>query len=255
VADRIFDPAPVVVGHRGFGRGLSSGHAENTIGSYLAAIDAGVTWIEVDVTRSRDDDLVVIHNPATSDGIFVTDQTAAELAGKGVPRFVDVLAAIPPSVGVNIDVKTSLEDARAPAPSSTFGLLAPVLRAHRERRPLLASSFDAGALVYLRTETPGVPLGLIGWVRFPLRMAVSAAAHLGFDAVCAHWESFGPNTIESGPVHRSPEYSIGVAHDAGLEVLGWCPDAQATTALVEAGIDAVCVNDVPGVLAALRGAR
>jgi glycerophosphoryl diester phosphodiesterase len=254
MARPVFEPKPAVVGHRGFGRGVVGGHPENTLASYLAAVDAGLTWVEVDVTRSQDDELVVIHNPATPDGVFVTDQTAAELAAKGVPTFAAVLEALPAHVGVNVDVKTTLEDARAPAARTTFGLLSPVLAPENDRRPLLVSSFDPAALLYLREQVPAVPLGLISWVRFPLRIAISTAAHLGFEAVCAHWESFGPNATEPGPVHRPPAYSIAVAHEAGLEVLGWCPDPRATTALVDAGIDAICVNDVAGVLAALRGA-
>ena len=248
----IFSPKPVVIGHRGFGRGVVDGHAENTLASYQAAVDAGLSWVEVDVARSRDDRLVVIHNPSTPDGVFVADQTTDELATKGVPRIEDVFDALPPGVAVDIDVKSALEDAPLAADRTVFGLLAPVLRTEQERRGLLVSSFDAGALVYLREQVPGIALGLIGWVAFPLRIAVSAAAHLGLDVVCAHIQSFGPNIVEPGPVHRDPAYSIDIAHQAGLEVLAWCPGADEAAALVAAGIDALCVNDVPAVLTSLQ---
>jgi glycerophosphoryl diester phosphodiesterase len=45
------------------------------------------------------------------------------------------------------------------------------------------------------------------------------------------------------------------AHDAGLEVLTWSPSPAEAVRLVRAGADAVCVNDIPGVQAALASAR
>ncbi len=246
----IFSPKPVVIGHRGFGRGTVEGHAENTVASYVAAVGAGLKWVEVDVARTSDDDLVTIHNPATPDGVFVVDQTADDIAQKGVPRLSEVFDALPPGIGVNIDVKSTLEDAVVADDRTTYGLVAPVLRAELERRPIFVSSFDAAALLYLQ-RAASVPVGLIAWVRYPLRMAVSTAAQLDLDAVCLHWESFGPNEIEPGPVHPPPERSISVAHEAGLEVMCWCPAAEEAVRLVDAGVDAIVVNDVPGVLAAL----
>jgi glycerophosphoryl diester phosphodiesterase len=43
-----------------------------------------------------------------------------------------------------------------------------------------------------------------------------------------------------------------VAHEAGLEVLAWCPAAHEVADLVAAGVDAVCVNDVPRLLPIVR---
>jgi glycerophosphoryl diester phosphodiesterase len=211
--------------------------------------------VELDVTRSADDKLFVNHNPSTPEGDFINELRADVLRKQGFPRVEDIFDALPPHVSVNVDVKSALEDATTRARRTTFGLLAPVLRREQQRRQLFVSSFDVGALMHLKKHVPGLPLGLIGWIRFPLRMAVSAAAHLGLDVVCLHSESFGPNDFERARVHRSPQYSIQQAHDAGLEVLGWCPDASETRQLVKAGIDAVCVNDVAGVLAAVRGVK
>lgn len=248
----IFSPKPVVIGHRGLGNGTIDGQRENTIDSYLTAVARGAPWVEVDVHRSADGQLVVHHNPTTPDGAFIVDQTAAELQSKGVARFADVLDAIPPRVGLNVDVKTELEDATCPPRRRTGALLRPVLAAEQDRRPMLVSSFDPAVLLALREELPGLPLGLITWVHFPLRHAVPAAAHLRMQAVCLHTGSFGPNPIEQAPVHRPLDYCVRVAHEAGLEVLAWCPDAAAGPEFATAGVDALCVNDVSGTLAALR---
>jgi glycerophosphoryl diester phosphodiesterase len=50
----IFDAKPTIVGHRGFGSGQRAGHCENTVGSFIAAVASGLTWVELDVRRSRD---------------------------------------------------------------------------------------------------------------------------------------------------------------------------------------------------------
>lgn len=250
----IFSPKPAIIGHRGSGDATVEGQHENTVGSCLAAVSDGASWIEVDVRRSADDQLVVHHNPTTADGVFVVDQTAAEVEGKGVGRFTDVLAALPADVGVNVDAKSELEDATCAAERTTGSLLAPVLAAECGRRPLLVSSFDPALLLWLREQVPGLQLGLITWVHFPLRHAVPTAAHLDFDAICLHTGSFGENPIEKGPVHRPLEYSVQIAHEAGLEVLAWCPDPEVAIRFGAAHVDAVCVNDVPAVVAAL-GAR
>ena len=49
------------------------------------------------------------------------------------------------------------------------------------------------------------------------------------------------------------EQAIDAAHQAGLEVLVWSPGPADAVRLASAGADALCVNDVPGVLAALAG--
>lgn len=247
----IFAPPPAVVAHRGFGHGVTDGYAENTLDSYRAAVEHGAQWVEVDVRRSRDDRLVAHHNPTTDDGAFIIERSAKELTATGMATLDEVLDAMPPEVGINVDVKTELEDAVTRPDGRTGALLAEVLRRERRRRRLFVSSFDPSVLLYLRDEVGELSLGLITWVDFPLRHAVPAAAHLGMQAVCLHVGSFGPNRIESGPVHRPVEYAVEVAHRAGLEMAAWCPDADTAVAFVRAGVDAVVVNDIPGVIAAL----
>jgi len=250
--DPVFTTRPSVIGHRGLGKGVVSGHRENTIASLLGAAEVGVDWVELDVARSADDALVVHHNPATVDGRFVVEQTAGQLRSVGIPTLEEVLEALPTSVRVVVDVKTILEDAPAPMSAGTAARLAPVLARESTRRPVLVTSFDAAVLLWLRGEVPGLRCGLISWLDFPLRMALPAAAHLGMSVACVHHRSFGANEIEPGPVHRDPAYSIGIAHEAGLEVVAWCPSELVAPSLVAAGVDAVCVNDVPRMLPLVR---
>ena len=46
---------------------------------------------------------------------------------------------------------------------------------------------------------------------------------------------------------------MGLAHEAGLEVVAWCPLPDVARELFAAGVDAVVVDDVPRALTALQG--
>lgn len=251
----VFAAPPEVIGHRGLGKGVVDGLAENTIASINAAVAAGVDWVEIDATRTSDDQLVVHHNPATDAGAFLVEQLAGDLGTGDVPLLADALDAVPLGTGVSLDLKPVLEDALRTAEGSTAALLLPVLRREVERRRLLVTSFDAAALVWLGEQVPGLRLGLLTWLDFPLRIAVPMAARFGVSVVGLHYRSFAANHVEPGPVHRSAARNVEVAHEAGLEVLAWCPGEDEVTALVEAGVDAVSVNDVPRMLPVVRGLR
>jgi len=237
------------------GKGVADGHAENTIGSFAAALEAGLTWLEADARSCGDGTLVVAHDPTAPDGRFFVDMTGAEAESYGVLSLEGLLAWLPQGVGLDLDVKTSLEDAAAPRDETTAARMAPHAAREQARRPLIVTSFDPAALLILRERAPEVAIGLLTWLSFPLRKAVPAAVHLGCDVVVAHWASFGPNSLDSAPVHREPSQMVEVAHEVQLEVVAWGPDAGEASHLLEVGLDAVIVNDAPGVLAALKGPR
>ena len=162
------------------------------------------------------------------------------------------MAALPPGVAVNVDVKTIIEDALDPPHRRTGALVAEALGRYAGQRRLFVSSFDPSLLIYLkeRKDTlPGVPLGLITWLNFPVWHAIPAAANLGLDAVCLHTGTFG--RAGPAPAEVPIETVISQAHQAGLEVLVWSPTPEMAVRLASAGADALTVDDIPGVLAAL----
>ncbi len=253
----IFETKPSVVGHRGFGSGQRGGHRENTVASFLAAVACGVSWVELDVHRSRDGELVVRHDPVGPAGDPIVTHTAAELGAVGVASLAEALAAMPGDVAVNIDVKTIIDDSVDPLAQRTYALVADVLRREQGKRRFLVSSFDPAAVMYLaeRREFPGeVALGLITGIDFPAHHAIPAAANLGLDAVCLHTATLNLHREQIRSSELGPERIIETAHRAGLEVLAWSPGPAEAVRLVRAGADAVCVNDVPGVQAALASA-
>lgn len=90
-------------------------HPENTLPA-VTAVAPHVDAIEVDVRRCASGELVVCHDDLVdrvTDGTGrVADHTRAELAaldvldsGAGIPTLEAVLAAIPPAVAVNVELK------------------------------------------------------------------------------------------------------------------------------------------------------
>ncbi|WP_184813884.1 glycerophosphodiester phosphodiesterase [Actinophytocola algeriensis] len=234
------------------GRGTVDGIRENTLESFLAAAALGIDWVEVDVRRTSDDRLVVAHNPANADGVFYADITGTEATGDGALDLHELLAALPGGVGIDFDVKTSMEDATRDRAATTMAQLAVVARREARRRPTLISSFDAGALDIARELAPGVARGLLTWVEFPIGQAVAMAAHLDVQVLAPHWGSLRPNEREPMELQRPLDYVVDVVHTSGREFLAWCPTVAFAQRLLDAGVDALCVNNVPKAIAALR---
>jgi glycerophosphoryl diester phosphodiesterase len=238
VGTAVFDDPPVLCGHRGSGRGVVGGHRENTLPSFLAAAEAGIRWVEADARINADDVLVARHDPAAEDGRLVSQLGTGDTDALGLMRVADLLDELPVRVGINVEIKTSLEDALRPRERTTAALVADLV-ARAPRRPLLLSSFDPAAIPIVQERLPGVPTGLLTWARYPLRKAIPAALHLGADVVAPNVASF-----LAAPDPRDPAELVRVAHEAGLEVVSWCPKPDEAGRLVEFGVDCVIVDDV-----------
>lgn len=240
----VFPRPGTLVGHRGLGKGVVDGHRGNTLGSFLAAGEAGAEWVEVDVRRSADDDLFVVHDEAFEDGVDLVTLPAHEVAQRGALRLVDLLDALPEDVGVVFDVKSSVRDAGRAADRTTAALLGDLCNAVLRGRPAVAHSFDPSALQHLRARSPGLALGLMTWFRFPVGLAVAAAAHLDVQTLAIHSGSLNPG-VETGTRHV-PDLSDLVAslHAAARDLVVWCPPVRRVRALAAAGVDAVVVDDV-----------
>jgi len=159
MTDRPFNfNRPLIIGHRGF----PALYPENTMVSFEAAVRAGVGMIELDVTLSRDAEVVVIHDDTldrtTNGSGLVSRHTLAELreldagdwfhkkfAGEKLPTLDQVLAAFLDRVKINIEIKAS----PAREPSYISVVVDKVLTAvgKKDANPrVLISSFDPEVL-------------------------------------------------------------------------------------------------------------
>lgn len=242
---RVFTGKPSLAGHRGMGKGIVDGHVQNTLDSFLAAVATGADWVEVDVGRTADDGLFVVHDAALAEGVFLSDATARTAVEHGAVRVTELLDALPPAVGVIFDVKSSMDDARRSAGSTTAAMLARTCSQALRGRPAVAFSFDPAALRHLREELPSLPLGLLTWLRFPIGQAVAAAAHLDVQVLAVHGGSLWPNAVNGRNDVPSVQRVVDFVHDADRELAVWCPSERRVKALAAAGVDALVVDNVP----------
>src|SRR4051812_21795037 len=247
----VFGEGPAVIGHRGLGCGVVAGHQQNTLSSFVAAVRSGARWVEADVRRLGDDVLVVAHDAAYPDGTRLEEVTGAEADRRGTLHLSTLLEELPGRVGLNLDLKSSIDDCLRFPGRTTAGLLAPVVAAEVTRRPLMVSSFDPAALALLRAMAPRVPLGLLTWYRFPVEMAVAACVHMDVEVLALHvgslWEGAAGGRTDPGVLTRL----LSLLHRCGRQLLVWCPQIELTRLLVSAGTDAVVVDDLPEALVAL----
>lgn len=207
-------------------RGYAGEYPENT---RYAVSEAAATadWIEVDARRCGSGEVVAVHD-ATVDRVTdasgaVADFTAAELAaldvlgsGEGVPTLETVLDAIPPSVGVDVELKER----------GLAGEVTDLLEARDG--PALVSSFDAH-VIREASASGEHPTALIGAAE-PYRL-IEDATHFGCSTL----------PLEIGAVDGAV---VERAHEAGLAVYAWTVrDRDALDHCVEAGVDGTIVDE------------
>ena len=234
-------PRRGVAAHRG------GGHTrpENTLAAFREAVRLGAHQIELDVRRSADGALVVIHDETvdrTTDGRgAVAALPLAELrrldagrshgpafAGERIPTLDEVLDAMPPDVWLNIEIKRG-----EPIAGDVARLLA--------ERGRTAQAFLACGNAAAREARAADPrLRICNLVRQRSRRAYLAhALATGSDFLQLHFLRGPPE----------PEL-VADARAAGLRVnYVAAPDVGDVAALFDAGVDFVLVDDVPAGLA------
>lgn len=226
-------------------RGASAAAPENTLAAIRRAAELRSDLVEVDVQRTRDGALVLVHDAdlaRTTDAARVLphrapwrvrDLTLDEIgrldagswfspqyAGEPVPTLEQALGLLATTgTGLQLEAKQPRHH-----PGITADVAA-ALRAHPLDR-LAVQSFDHGAMRDFAGLAPAVPVGLLGHP--PVRRLQALAG----------WAR------QVNPRHRraTPAY-VDAIHAAGLECLVWTVDRPADLARVLAlGVDGVITN-------------
>lgn len=233
----------IVIAHRG-----ASGCApENTLAAAQVAIEQGADRVEVDVRRTGDGALVLLHDAdlaRTTDvgpdraGTPVEAFTLAELrrldagswfdarfAGERVPTLSELLELVRGRAGVHLELKD---------PGRHPGVERQVAAALGPDDDVLVQSFDHASVRRLRAHAPDVPVGLLTAERPSAGLLRRAA---GFAAeVNPALAVLDPEVVDAVRAH-------------GLRTSVWTVNAPDDLRRVVAlGVDAV-ITDVPAALA------
>jgi Glycerophosphoryl diester phosphodiesterase len=203
----------LTIGHRG----VMGVEPENTVRSFIAAQNAGLDLIELDLHLSKDGALVVMHDAEvdrTTDGSGpIAEKTLAELrtldAGRGerVPVFEEVLEA------VRTPLQAEIKDVAAAR------ALAEVMHRHDLLGRVEVSSFHDEAIAEVARLVPGVRTALIA-SRYGTDV-VDRAVEVGAATVCLNIRRLTLEVVER-------------ARKADLRIIGWVVNTQDQLRLVRA---------------------
>ncbi len=246
--------------HRG-GAGL---HPENTLEAFGAALALGVSTLELDVHLTRDDDVVVSHDPALADARLIRQLGRADLPPT-MPLLRDVAALLAARdadpVRINLEIKY---DAMAAAElTSRAHFVAIALDAIRIDGLVDRTSiqcFDWGVLRLVGEEETRVRRNLLVSPKYLAPAAdgpshwfdglpvspefVETAAEQGFDAISPiHGSPFLSGVDDAAYVPFASGELVDHAHRVGLAVIPYVVDDPPTmAALVRLGVDGLITN-------------
>jgi glycerophosphoryl diester phosphodiesterase len=256
-------PTIRVIGHRG-ARAL---RPENTIPAFEYAIAAGVDALELDAAVTRDNVVVVSHDPILrppicsggQPGAVIRQLTLAEVQqwdcgairnpdfmrqepvpGTPMPTLDQVLALAPRGrFDFNIEIKSCPQHPELTPPPDEFASL--VLESVHRRRletRVVVQSFDFRTLHAMNRLAPEIRLSAL--YSGPPRDFVAVAREAGAGIVSPDESLVTPGQVSA-------------AHRAGLQVIPWTANTPAQwDRLVAAGADAIITDDPAALLEFLR---
>jgi glycerophosphoryl diester phosphodiesterase len=259
-------PGEILVhGHRGARAVLP----ENTLPAFEHAIAVGVDFLELDLAVTKDNVVVVSHDPHVNTTICkdappnaaIRQMTLAEVkrfdcgalknpaypkqkpvAGTSIPTLDEVLALAPRGkFGFNIETKISPKQPElGPSPEEFARLVFEVVKKHGLVSRVTLQSFDFRTLHAMKKLAPEMRL---------------AALYEGAP------KSFVEIAREAGSSAVSPQFKlvtkaeVDAAHQAGLTVIPWTPNTrQEWRRLIDCNVDEIITDD-PGELLSFLQAR
>jgi glycerophosphoryl diester phosphodiesterase len=220
---------PLVLAHRGDW----SAAPENTVGAFQAAVRAGADMIELDVRRTMDGGVVVMHDPTLErvwgSPISVATSTLAELRPVGIATLEEALACVDVPVMVDFTIADVVE---------------PALDVIHRSDALDRVLFSGGNVEGHRRVRELAPAARIALTWTDLERSPDALLEeLGVEYFNPPWEHVDATVVES-------------MHERGYKVSTWTVDEpREMRRVVDCGVDAVVTNRVPELVALLAEAR
>ena len=249
-------------------RGARARMPENTIPAFEYAIEAGVDVLELDLAVTKDNVLVVSHDPElhapvckgpvekavirelTLEQVKEWDCGAVRnprfheqktIPGTRIPTFDEVLALAPRSrVEFNVETKSFPDQPQYTPPPAEFArLLIEAVKRHKLEKRVMIQSFDFRTLKEARKIAPGIRLSVL-YERGPKDFVT-----LSKEAANAE--------IVSPEYHLVTTEKVIAAHAKGLLVVPWTANTVADwDRLIRAGVDAIISDDPAALITHLK---
>lgn len=249
--DWLWPEGLLVLGHRGSPR-----HApENTLESFLLALEQGCHGVELDVHLSRDGVPVVCHDPVVhaTDGtplsvknLAWSELSSIEIVSGGRPvklcSLEELLEALPPTAFLDVELK-DLPTGDPALAESPIGEVVASLLGTRRCEGVMVTSFYLPHLHKARRVEPDLPHGLLLFPGMSPSSAFEMARSAGVRVLLPH---------DSGlPVgEEALQAAVEEIARSGFDTVVWTVDDPGRAlALQGAGVRGV-ITDVPDVVAA-----
>ena len=257
-------PAKILVhGHRG----ARAMRPENTIPAFEYAIKAGVDVLEMDVAVTKDNVLVISHDPHINPeictgphpGAAIHDMTLAELRqydcgalrnphfpkqqpvlGTRMPTLDEVLNLAPQGTfQFNIETKSFPNEPQLTPPPDVFArMLLDEIRKHKLESRVIVQSFDFRTLRAMKRMAPEIRLAAL-WEGDP-HPFVQIAKEGDAGIISPFYKLVTPEQVQA-------------AHAAKLEVVPWTANTpEDWQKLIDAGVDAIISDDPAALIAYLK---
>ena len=231
------------IAHRG-----ATGYApENTIAAFDKAIEMKADYIEMDIQRTKDGELVIIHDTSvdrTTDGTgYIKDLTSTQLrdldagswkgeefAGEKIPTFDEILDKYHGKIGILLELK---------APELYPGIEESIAQELKDRNldkpqneKMIIQSFNFESMKKMNTLLPNVPIGVL----------TGSKAHTTPQAL----EEFSTYADYFNPSYGLiTEDLVNQVHSQGMKISSWTVRSQESADfLLEMNVDGI-ITDYP----------
>jgi glycerophosphoryl diester phosphodiesterase len=249
-------------------RGARAKRPENTIPAFEYAISIGVDVLEMDLAVTKDNVLVVSHDPILHPPVckgpvasavihtltvkqvkewdcgsiqnprFPEQQT---VPGTRIPTFDEVLDLAPKGTfEFNVETKSFPDHPEySPAPAEFSRMLIDSVRRHKLEKRVMIQSFDFRTLVAARKIAPEIRLSAL------YESGPKDFVTLSHEAANAE--------IVSPEQHLVTLEKVVAAHAKGIQVVPWTSDTPADwERLIRTGVDAIISDDPAALIAYLK---
>src|SRR5262245_33121077 len=250
-------------------RGARAIRPENTIPAFEYAIAAGVDVLELDMGVTKDNVVVVSHDPYLEAPVCrgprakvpIRASTLAEVkqwdCGSGNPAFprqltapgtkiptLDEVFALASKGKFEFNIETKIDPRTpelAPAPEEFVRLVLDVIRKHHLESRVILQSFDFRTLHAMKKLAPEIRLSAL--YSGPPRDFVEIGKEAGAKIISPEYHLVTPEQVKA-------------AHAAGFEVLPWTANTpEDWNKLVTAGVDGIISDDPAALIAFLKTRR
>lgn len=238
-------------------RGNSGEFPENTIPAFQSGIDVGADWIELDILRTKDEQLVVIHDRTTKrvgdDDLVVADstyeellkvdlaadfrrrmkKTAEECLPERIPLLKDVLLLVMKQKRTRVSIQPKMD------------CVADAVALVKELKAERWVGFNDGNLGYMseaKRLAPDIPVFWDRGANTNIDEDIRIAKKHGFESLVLHHSGVTPEKTRK-------------IKTAGIEVGAWTVNDEANmTPLLDAGVERL-YTDFPRALLTLKAKR